>query len=85
MSLGRKIIFVIALMVFVGALGAIVNHYVTGWRAEKALTDLGELKTEQEDLVTDKGVVIGKYVNLYKKIRTLSDGLPWTEPILIIR
>ena len=74
MSLGRKIIFVIALMVFVGALGAIVNHYVTGWRAEKALTDLGELKTEQEDLVTDKGVVIGKYVNLYKKN---SDIIGW--------
>lgn len=67
MSTGRKIIFVIALMVFVGSLGAILNHYLTGWRAEKALTDLGELKTEQEDLVTDKGIVIGKYVDLYKK------------------
>lgn len=67
MSLGRKIIFVIALMVFVGSLGVIVNHYVTGWRAEKALTDLSELKTGQEDLVTDKGIVIAKYVKLYKK------------------
>lgn len=67
MSIGRKIVLVISLMVFVGSLGAIVNHYVKGWRAEKALTDLGELKTQQEDLVTDKGIVIGKYVNLYKK------------------
>ena len=67
MSTGRKIIFVIALMVFVGSLGAIVNHYVTGWRAEKALTDLGELKTGEEELVTDKGIVVGKYVKLYKK------------------
>lgn len=67
MSTGRKIIFVIALMVFVGSLGAIINHYVTGWRAEKALTDLEDLKTGEEDLVTDKGIVIGKYVKLYKK------------------
>lgn len=67
MSIGRKIIFVIALMVFVGALGAIVNHYVTGWRAEKALTDLGELKTQQDDLKTDKGIVEGRYTGLYKK------------------
>ncbi|MCQ4636613.1 class B sortase [Anaerovorax odorimutans] len=75
MSTGRKIVFVIALMVFVGALGAILNHYVTGWRAEKALTDLAELKTdEQEDLVTDKGIVIGKYVDLYKKN---SDIIGW--------
>lgn len=74
MSTGRKIIFVIALMVFVGSLGAILNHYLTGWRAEKALTDLGELKTEQEDLVTDKGIVIGKYVDLYKKN---SDIIGW--------
>ena len=74
MSTGRKIVFVIALMVFVGSLGAILNHYLTGWRAEKALTDLGELKTEQEDLVTDKGIVIGKYVDLYKKN---SDLIGW--------
>lgn len=67
MSTGRKIVFVISLMVFVGALGAIVNHYVKGWRAQQALIGLGELKTQQEDLVTDKGIVIGKYVNLYKK------------------
>lgn len=67
MSTGRKIVFIIALMVFIGALGAIANHYITGWRAEKALTDLGELKSEQKDLKTDKGIVIGKYVDLYKK------------------
>lgn len=67
MGIGRKIVLVIALMVFIGALGAIVNHYVKGWRAEQALTGLGEMKKEQEDLVTDKGIVVGKYVDLYKK------------------
>jgi len=67
MSLPRKIIFVIALMVFVGAAGAIIDHYVTGWRAEKALTDLAKLKTEQPDLETEKGTVIGEYVDLYNQ------------------
>lgn len=66
MSLPRKIIFVISLMVFIGAAGAIVEHYVTGWRASKDLTDLSALKIEAEDLETDKGTVIGKYVGLYK-------------------
>ncbi len=67
MGTGRKIIFVIALMVFIGSLGVIINHYVTGWRAEKALTDLGALKSGEKDLVTEKGIVDGKYAALYKK------------------
>ena len=76
MSVPRKIIFVIALMVFVGAAGVLIEHYVTGWRAEKALTDLADLKTEQEDLVTEKGIVIGKYVELYKMN---SDIIGWIK------
>lgn len=67
MSLPRKIVFVIALMVFVGAAGVLVEHYVSGWRAEKALSDLEPTNTQVEDLVTDKGIVEGKYVELYKK------------------
>ena len=68
MSLPRKIVFVIALMVFVGAAGVILDHYVTGWRAEKALNDLEKYKVEQvADLETEKGTVIGEYVGLYKK------------------
>lgn len=87
MSTGRKIVFVIALMVFVGALGAILNHYITGWRAEKALTGLEDLKTEQEDLVTDKGIVIGKYVDLYKKNQDIIgwikvDGTRMNYPVM---
>lgn len=68
MSLPRQIVFVIALMVFVGAAGVIIDHYVTGWRAEKALNDLEKYKVEQvADLETEKGTVIGEYVELYKK------------------
>ena len=55
MSLPRKIVFVIALMVFVGAAGVIIDHYVTGWRAEKALNELEKFKVEQADMKTDKG------------------------------
>lgn len=54
-------------MVFIGSLGAIANYYITGWRAEKALTDLEQLKVGDKDLKTDKGIVDAKYVKLYKK------------------
>lgn len=67
LSLQRKIIFVIAMMVFVGAAGVILDYYVTGWRAEKALTDLENMKVEQADLETEKGTVIGEYVDLYRE------------------
>ena len=77
MSMPRKIIFVIALMVFVGAAGVIIDHYVTGWRAEKALTDLADLKVETlEDLKTEKGTVIGEYVELY---RQNPDSIGWIK------
>lgn len=65
MSLPRKIVFVIAMMVFVGAAGALANHYVEGWRAEKALSGLEPVNIEFEDLQTDKGIVAGKYAGLY--------------------
>lgn len=76
MSLPRKIIFVVALMVFVGAAGTIAEHYVEGWRAEKALTGLEAMKIEAEDLQTDKGIVIGKYAGLYK---ANPDIIGWVE------
>lgn len=65
MSLPRKIVFVIAMMVFVGAAGVLANHYIEGWRAQKALTDLEPVNIQAEDLQTDKGIVIGKYAGLY--------------------
>ena len=68
MSLQRKIVFVLALMVFVGAAGVILDHYVTGWRAEKALNELEKYKVEtQADMETENGTVLGKYVELYKQ------------------
>lgn len=67
MSLGRKIVFVIALVVFLGAGGVIAHHYITGWLASKELSDLGKLEAGKDDLVTDKGIVDAKYVELYKK------------------
>ena len=87
MSTGRKIAFVIALMVFIGALGAILNYYMTGWRAEKALTSLGQLKAQQQDLPTDKGIVLGKYVALYQKNRDIIgwltiDGTKMDYPVM---
>jgi sortase B len=66
MSYGRKILLVICLIVFVGSAGTLANYYLKGIRAQNAFEDLGSLKnTETADLKTDKGIVIGKYVDLY--------------------
>ena len=65
MSLGRKIVFVLCLIVFVGSAGMLLNYFLTGMREQSSLEDLAKLKTEREDMKTDKGTVIGKYVDLY--------------------
>lgn len=74
MNIVRKIIFVICIIVFVASTGVLLNYFLTGWREQSSLEDLAKLKTEQEDLKTDKGTVIGKYVGLYKKN---SDIIGW--------
>lgn len=56
---------VICLIVFVGSAGVLLDYFLNGMKAQNALEDLSKLKTEREDLVTDKGTVIGKYVDLY--------------------
>lgn len=65
MGYGRKIILVICLIVFVGSAGTLLNYFIGGMRAQSAFEDLSRMKTEREDLKTDKGTVIGKYADLY--------------------
>lgn len=65
MGLGRKIILVICLIVFVGSAGVLMDYVLNGMREQGALEDLQQLKTEREDLETDKGTVVGKYADLY--------------------
>lgn len=65
MSLGRKIVLVICLIVFVGSAGVLLDYFLNGMREQSAFDDLAKLKTDREDLVTDKGTVIGKYADLY--------------------
>ena len=74
MSLGRKIVFVLCLIVFVGSAGMLLNYFLTGMREQSSLEDLAKLKTEREDMKTDKGTVIGKYVDLYE---VNSDIIGW--------
>lgn len=76
MSLARKIVFVIALLVFLGAGGVLAHHYATGWLASKELSDLGDLEAGKDDLVTDKGIIDAKYVKLYKKNK---DVIGWVK------
>lgn len=65
MSMGRKIVLVICLIVFIGSAGVLLDYFITGMRAQNAFEDLQKLKTMREDLVTDKGTVIGEYADLY--------------------
>ena len=74
MSLGRKIVFVLCLIVFVGSAGMLLNYFLTGMREQSSLEDLAKLKTEREDMKTDKGTIIGKYVDLYE---ANSDIIGW--------
>lgn len=65
MGLGRKIILVICLIVFLGSAGVLLDYFLNGMKEQNALEDLKNMQTEREDLVTDKGTVIGKYADLY--------------------
>ena len=65
MGTGRKIILVICLIVFVGSAGVLLDYFINGMREQNALEGLKDMQTDREDLVTDKGTVIGKYADLY--------------------
>jgi len=65
LSLGRKIVLVICMIVFLGSAGVLLDYYINGMREQSAFADLGKIDAA-EDLVTDKGTVIGKYAGLYK-------------------
>ena len=75
LSLGRKIILVICMIVFIGSAGVLLDYYINGMREQNAFADLGKYEAA-EDLVTDKGTVIGKYAELYK---TNNDIIGWVK------
>lgn len=66
MSTLRKIILVICLIVFFTSAGVLADYFINGAKEQKALEDLNALKVEKDNLKTDKGTVIGKYVELYQ-------------------
>lgn len=66
LGLGRKIMLVICLIVFVGSAGVLLDYFINGAREQSALTDLSSMKLDGEEIVTDKGVVSAEYSNLYK-------------------
>lgn len=76
MSIGRKIVFVICLIIFIGSAGILVDYFLTGMREQKGLEDLAKLKSSQEDMKTDKGTVVGEYAELYRKN---GDIIGWIE------
>ena len=76
LGLGRKIILVICMIVFLGSASVLLDYYLNGAREQKALEGLGDMKTAAEDLVTEKGTVVGQYVELYK---ANSDIIGWVK------
>ena len=66
MGLVRKIILVVCLIVFVGAAGVLIQYYYNGYKEMNSLKDLKQSE-ELEDLKTDKGIIIGKYVPIWQK------------------
>lgn len=67
MSIGRKIVFVIALMVFVGSAGAILIHYTQRAHDQNAFDNLKDVPKAEEGIWTENGYVIAKYANLYRQ------------------
>ncbi|MBR1993709.1 MAG: hypothetical protein IJ988_05250, partial [Firmicutes bacterium] len=43
LSLGRKIILVICMIVFIGSASVLLDYYITGMRAQNALTGLNDM------------------------------------------
>ena len=66
MGLVRKIILVVCLIVFVVAAGVLIQYYYNGYKEMNSLKDLKQSE-ELEDLKTDKGIIIGKYVPIWQK------------------
>ncbi|MDO4746025.1 MAG: class B sortase [Bacillota bacterium] len=67
LSLGRKIVLVICMIVFLGSSGVLLDYYINGAREQSALSDLSNMKQQGQDLETEKGTVIAEYAELYKK------------------
>lgn len=76
LSLGRKIILVICMIVFLGSASVLLDYFINGAREQNALEDLAGLKMAGQDMETDKGTVIGQYAELYK---TNSDIIGWIK------
>lgn len=66
MGLGTKILLMICLIVFCGSGYYLGDYFLKAWRAQHQFGELQDLQGGLEDLVTDKGIVIGKYAGLYK-------------------
>lgn len=65
MSAIRKIILVISIVVFLVSAGVLAKYFINGAQEQNALKELSTMKNEKENLETDKGTVVGKYVDLY--------------------
>lgn len=76
LGLGRKIILVICMIVFLGSAGVLLDYYINGAKEQKALESLGDMKNAAQDLKTEKGTVVGEYAELYK---ANSDIIGWVK------
>ena len=76
MGLGTLILLIICLIVFCGSGYYLADYFLKAWRAQNQFSDLQARQGESRDLLTEKGVVIGKYADLYKEN---NDLIGWVE------
>ena len=76
LGLGRKIILVICMIVFLGSASVLLDYYINGAKEQNALEGLGDMKSAAQELKTDKGTVVGEYAELYK---ANSDIIGWVK------
>ncbi len=67
MGIGSKILLIICLIVFCGSGFYLADYFLKAWKAQDQFAELKDLNTEEKDILTDKGTIIGKYAALYKQ------------------
>lgn len=60
-------LIILCSMVFLVSAGMLIKYFYETYHASGQLSDLKKLQTEREDMWTEKGTIIGKYVDLYEK------------------
>ena len=76
MGIGSKIILIICLIVFCGSGFYLGSYFYKAWQAQSEFSDLTKIDANLNDILTDRGTIIGKYAGLWK---SNSDIIGWVK------